>query len=132
LFYQALAQDRCLDVYARSDEYEYFAVGMEAYIAREKRLDQKLYHGHTHRELRQKDPQLLDLIEKLIHKEDISENILGARIYKAENFIYNGQLDQAITASEAVLKDDKSFIPAYHCLGRHTSTKARLIRQLTS
>lgn len=125
LFYQALEHNRCLDVYARSDEFEYFAVGMEAYITREKRLDQKLYHGHTRSELLRKDPLLLDLIEQLIRKENISENILSARIYKAENFIYTGELDEAISASESVLQDQPSFVPAFHTLGRSLLLKGK-------
>ncbi len=118
LFYQALAENKCLDVYARSDEYEYFAVGVEAYVSQQKQPDQKLYHGHTHLELARKDPELFHFIEYLSNKAAIRENILSARVHRAENFLYAGQWNQAISTSEKVLKDEARFIPAFHTLGQ--------------
>jgi len=85
LYNSALLEKICLDKYAASDEFEYFAVGVEAYISEVKRMDQKGYHGHTKEELRKKDPNLLDFIKKLSRKKDISANIQAAKNYKANN-----------------------------------------------
>lgn len=126
LFYQALAENKCLDVYARSDEYEYFAVGVEAYVSQQKRPDQKLYHGHTRLELARKDPELLHFIEYLGNKADIRENILSARVHRAENFLDAGQLDQSISTIEKVLKDEPGFIPAFHILGQVLMVKGEI------
>ena len=65
LYFEATKNRRTLDYYADSNEQEYFAQGVEAYVSEEKLPDQKITHGHTRKELQQRDPDLYIFIKKL-------------------------------------------------------------------
>ncbi len=65
LYEQGKKARRTLDFYSDSNEMEYFAVGLEAYVSEEKLPDQKITYGHTRKELLERDPALYALIEKL-------------------------------------------------------------------
>jgi len=75
LFSKAKKERRTLDFYANFNEWEYFAVGVEAYVSEEKLADQKLAYGHTRKELLERDPDLYNLIEGLGKEEshEVSE-----------------------------------------------------------
>ena len=60
---------RTLDYYADSNDHEYFAQGVEAYVSEEKLPDQKIASGHTRKELQQRDPALYIFIQKLAQVE---------------------------------------------------------------
>lgn len=65
LYLEAKKNRRTLDYYADSNEHEYFAQGVEAYVSEEKLPDQKNTNGHTRKELQQRDPALYIFIQKL-------------------------------------------------------------------
>jgi len=69
LFSKAKKERRTLDFYANFNEWEYFAVGVEAYVSEEKLADQKLAYGHTRKELLERDPDLYNFIEGLGKEE---------------------------------------------------------------
>ncbi len=69
LYRKAKKERRTLDFYADFNEWEYFAVGVEAYVSEEKLADQKLAYGHTRKELLERDPDLYDFIESLGKQE---------------------------------------------------------------
>lgn len=65
LYRKAKATRRTLDFYSDSNEMEYFAVGVEAYVSHEKLADQKITYGHTRQELARRDPELYAFIRRL-------------------------------------------------------------------
>jgi tetratricopeptide (TPR) repeat protein len=69
LYFEATKNRRTLDYYADSNEQEYFAQGVEAYVSEEKLPDQKITNGHTRKELQQRDPALYNFIQKLAQVE---------------------------------------------------------------
>jgi tetratricopeptide (TPR) repeat protein len=69
LFEKAKAGRKTLDFYADFNEFEYLAVGVEAYVSEEKLADQKVAYGHTRKELLDKDPDLYRLIERFDRKD---------------------------------------------------------------
>lgn len=68
LYDNAMREDRALDYYAETDEYEYFAQGYEAFIADVKRPATGATARHTKRDLQQRDPELYRFIEGLTKK----------------------------------------------------------------
>lgn len=68
LYQQAVVEGRVLDYYAAFNEWEYFAQGYEAYVSDFKRPNAGVTARHTKQELRQQDPALYALIERLAHK----------------------------------------------------------------
>lgn len=68
LYENAMREDRALDYYAETDEYEYFAQGYEAFIADLKRPATGATARHTKRELEMRDPELYRFLEGLARK----------------------------------------------------------------
>lgn len=66
LYHAAKLGGRCLDFYAASNEAEYFAQGVEAFVSLAKRPGCQKTHGHTRFELFRVDPDLHGLIQKWI------------------------------------------------------------------
>lgn len=66
LYKAALAEDRCLDYYAASNEAEYFGQGVEAFVSLAKRPGGETTHGHTRWELERVDPKLYAFIATLV------------------------------------------------------------------
>lgn len=116
LFDKALMEKRCLDDYAESDEFEYFAVGYEAYVSPAKKAYLKGYHGHTRGELKKRDPRLYALIEEFIRKKDTRENLLAAKISRGNQFIYAGRNDRAVEIYRQVLEARPGYMPALNAL----------------
>jgi tetratricopeptide (TPR) repeat protein len=79
LYRKAKKERRTLDFYADFNEWEYFAVGVEAYVSEEKLADQKLAYGHTRKELLERDPDLYNFIEAL-GKQESTENIMRSNL----------------------------------------------------
>lgn len=72
LYNQARQARRTLDFYSDANEFEYFAVGVEAFVSEEKLADQKITYGHTRQELKDKDPDLYDFITRLEKEAAVS------------------------------------------------------------
>lgn len=83
LFLQAKKERRTLDFYADFNEWEYFAVGVEAYVSPDKLADQKIGYGHTRQELLENDPELFYFIEGLGNLESYEESEILAAVQKA-------------------------------------------------
>lgn len=66
LYLDAKKNGRTLDFYASSNDLEYFAQGVEAYVSDEKLPDQKNTAGHVRKELEQRDPPLYAFIQKFV------------------------------------------------------------------
>jgi tetratricopeptide (TPR) repeat protein len=73
LYETAVRENRVLDYYAATDEYEYFAQGYEAFIADVKRPATGATSRHTKRELLERDPELFRFIEALGKKASAVE-----------------------------------------------------------
>ncbi|MBN2430650.1 MAG: tetratricopeptide repeat protein [Acidobacteria bacterium] len=104
LFLKAKRERRTMDFYADFNEWEYFAVGYEAYVSPEKLPGQRLVYSHTRRELQKKDPDLYRFIEGLGELPDYRESEILAVITKGRRTIDKEQaaehlayLDQALT-----------------------------------
>ena len=72
LYNDALAEGRCLDYYAASNEAEYFGQGVEAFASLGKRPGGETTHGHTRFELLRKDPALHDLVAKIVDRDPLT------------------------------------------------------------
>jgi len=83
LFLKAKRERKTLDFYADFNEWEYFAVGVEAYVSPDKLADQKIGYGHTRKELLETDPDLFYLIEGLGNLESYKESEILAAVQKA-------------------------------------------------
>ncbi|MDH5384467.1 MAG: tetratricopeptide repeat protein [Candidatus Aminicenantes bacterium] len=83
LFLKAKKERRTLDFYADFNEWEYFAVGVEAFVSLEKLADQKIGYGHTQRELLETDPDLYYFIESLGNLYSYEESEILAVVRKA-------------------------------------------------
>jgi tetratricopeptide (TPR) repeat protein len=82
LFLKAKKERKTLDFYADFNEWEYFAVGVEAYVSEEKLADQKIGYGHTRSELMEKDPDLYYFIESLANLDSYEESEVLAIVRK--------------------------------------------------
>jgi tetratricopeptide (TPR) repeat protein len=83
LFLKAKKERKTLDFYADFNEWEYFAVGVEAYVSPDKLADQKIGYGHTRNELLENDPDLYYFIEGLGNLESYEESEILAAVQKA-------------------------------------------------
>jgi tetratricopeptide (TPR) repeat protein len=66
LYQRALAEGRCLDFYAATNEAEYFGQGVEAFASLGKRPGSETTHGHTRFELRRIDRELHDFVAEVV------------------------------------------------------------------
>jgi hypothetical protein len=85
LYRRAKRDGLCLDYYAASNEAEYFAQGVEAFFSYVKVAGQPVTHGHTHFELRRRDPELFALIGELAEVDPLASGgaSLTARLFEA-------------------------------------------------
>jgi tetratricopeptide (TPR) repeat protein len=65
LYEAARREGRALDFYAAANEFEYFAVGYEAFVSSFKRPGTGLTARHTRDELKSRDPELFSLLTRL-------------------------------------------------------------------
>jgi tetratricopeptide (TPR) repeat protein len=68
LYETAVKEGRALDYYAAANEFEYFAVGYEAFVSSFKRPGATLTGRHTRDELRARDPGLFSFLTKMADK----------------------------------------------------------------
>jgi len=80
LYHAAKVGERCLDFYAASNEAEYFAQGVEAFVSLVKRPGCQKTHGHTRFELYRVDPDLYHLIQKRIGFDPLRDPEARARL----------------------------------------------------
>lgn len=102
LYGQALAQGRCLDYYAASNEAEYFGQGVEAFVSLAKRPGGETTHGHTRFELLRVDRDLHDFIAGIVDGDPLAtpgvrERVLEAAIGTA---LRCGRPQDAVVAAE--------------------------------
>jgi len=83
LYIQAKKEKYTLDWYAASNELEYFAQGIEAYLSEQKIPGQPAAMNNTKQKLYEKDIYLYKFIESLLNQESYQENIIQAYILKS-------------------------------------------------
>jgi len=101
LYRRAMAEQRCLDYYAASNEAEYFGQGVEAFVSLAKRPGSETTHGHTRFELKRIDPDLHDFIAGLVDFDPLEEPVLRERLLDAAVFvaIRCGRPEDAVVAA---------------------------------
>jgi hypothetical protein len=72
LYHAAVANGRCLDYYAATNEAEYFGQGVEAFATLAKRPGGETTHGHTRFELLRVDPELHDLVASVVDHDPLA------------------------------------------------------------
>lgn len=77
LYQRALAEGRCLDFYAATNEAEYFGQGVEAFASLAKRPGGETTHGHTRFELWRVDRDLHDFVAEVVAYDPLA--VPGAR-----------------------------------------------------
>ena len=102
LYRTAMKEKHYLDYYAASNEAEYFAQGVEAFVSLAKRPGGETTHGHTRFELLRVDRELHDFIAKVVDFDPLAdsknaEQILAAAVAVA---IRCGRGDDAVMAAE--------------------------------
>ena len=102
LYQQAMAEGRCLDYYAASNEAEYFGQGVEAFASLGKRPGGETTHGHTRFELYRVDRALHDFIAEVVDHDPLGvpgqrERLLDAAIGVA---LRTGRPLDAVVAAE--------------------------------
>ena len=85
LYQRALAEGRCLDYYAASNEAEYFGQGVEAFASLAKRPGGETTHGHTRFELHAVDRDLHDFLVGVVEFDPLAqpgrrERVLAAAV----------------------------------------------------
>ena len=83
LYKRALAEERCLDYYAASNEAEYFGQGVEAFVSLAKRPGCETTHGHTRWELMRVDPGLYEFIAELVDVDPLLDAAGRAELLSA-------------------------------------------------
>lgn len=101
LYNKALAEGRCLDYYAASNEAEYFGQGVEAFASLGKRPGGETTHGHTRFELYRVDRDLHDFLAGVVDFDPLAmpgrrERVLEAAIGVA---LRAGRAQDAVVAA---------------------------------
>jgi len=105
LFLKAKRERRTLDFYADFNEWEYFAVGYEAYVSPEKLPGQRLVYSHTRRELQEKDPDLYRFIDRLTDLPDYRESEIMAVIAKGRRTVDQEKPEEHLAYLDQALAD---------------------------
>jgi tetratricopeptide (TPR) repeat protein len=115
LYLKAKKERRTLDFYADFNEWEYFAVGVEAYVSPDKLADQKIGYGHTRNELLETDPDLFYFIESLGNMESYEESEILAAVQKARMSLRDEGKEKSLEILEEAKKlygDHLEFLDA--------------------
>jgi tetratricopeptide (TPR) repeat protein len=113
LFLKAKKERKTLDFYADFNEWEYFAVGVEAYVSEEKLADQKIGYGHTRRELLEKDPDLYYFIESLANLDSYEESEILAMVRKVMSIAREEGQEKAVENLEVAIEEYGNH-PEFH------------------
>ncbi|MFN3244929.1 MAG: tetratricopeptide repeat protein [Planctomycetota bacterium] len=102
LYKQAMAERRCLDYYAASNEAEYFGQGVEAFVSLAKRPGSETTHGHTRWELLRVDPKLYAFLVSLVDFDPLLDGAARQRLLAAsvEVALRCGRPEDAAVAAE--------------------------------
>ncbi len=101
LYGHALAQGRCLDYYAASNEAEYFGQGVEAFVSLVKRPCGETTHGHTRFELLRVDRGLHDFIAGIVDGDPLAMPGVRERVLEAAiaALLRSGRPEDAVVAA---------------------------------
>jgi tetratricopeptide (TPR) repeat protein len=105
LFLKAKRERKTLDFYADFNEWEYFAVGVEAYVSPDKLADQKIGYGHTRQELLDNDPELYYFIEGLGTLESYEESEILAAVQKARMSLRSEGKEKSLALLEEAIEE---------------------------
>ncbi len=83
LYQAAIAEGRCLDYYAASNEAEYFGQGVEAFASLCKRPGGETTHGHTRFELYALDRGLHDFVASVVDFDPLAQPAVRERLLAA-------------------------------------------------
>lgn len=83
LYQSALAEGRCLDYYAASNEAEYFGQGVEAFVSFGKHPGGETTHGHTRFELFAQDRELHDFIAGVVANDPLADPVARGPLLEA-------------------------------------------------
>jgi len=101
LYQDAIAEGRCLDYYAASNEAEYFGQGVEAFVSFGKHPGGETTHGHTRFELFAVDRGLHDFIASVVAHDPLADPTARERVLEASVAvaIRCGRATEALTAA---------------------------------
>jgi hypothetical protein len=102
LYLAARAEHRCLDFYAASNEFEYFAQGYEAFLSVVKSPFAHYLRRHTRGELRDRDPALFRMIGRLTGTPDPDPALTGLAPAILSFYEWCGD-DEALRRARALL-----------------------------
>jgi tetratricopeptide (TPR) repeat protein len=117
LFSLAKRDKRFLDYYAGSNEYEYFAQGVEAYNSTQGKQTLKATSKNTRALLYKTDKPLYDFIVEATEINDLKENFAASYTQKGDNFYYYGDFVEAENAYKAALNEVPDYYTALNSLG---------------
>lgn len=104
MYENAVAEGRCLDYYAATNDAEYFGQGVEAFVSLAKRPGYEVTHGHTRFELMRVDPALHDLIASLVDYDPLAADRTAERVAVLHACVASamkaGRFADAVTAAE--------------------------------
>lgn len=100
LYAAAMAEGRCLDYYAASNEAEYFGQGVEAFASLAKRPGGETTHGHTRFELLRVDPALHAFVARIVDNDPLAGPEREALLVAAYDVALRcGRPEDAVTAA---------------------------------
>ncbi len=102
LFIKAKKGNYTLDWYADSNEREYFAQGIEAYLSQRKLPGQSTAMSNTKQKLYEKDIDLYNFIESLLNQESYNKTFIQAYIIKS--WFVDSSKDAILLLKNAFLK----------------------------
>ncbi len=102
MYERAVADGRCLDYYAASNEAEYFGQGVEAFASYAKRPGREVTHGHTRFELWRVDRELHDFIAARVDFDPLRDPRVREAVLRAsfELALACGRPEDAAAAAE--------------------------------
>ncbi len=104
LFNNAKKINNFMDYYSASNEYEYFAQGVEAYNSPQGKLTLKATAKNTRELLLKTDKPLFDYIVQVIQKTDMKENFASSYTLSGDNYYYRGDFEAANESYQNALK----------------------------
>jgi tetratricopeptide (TPR) repeat protein len=134
LYDLARRDNRFLDYYAGSNEFEYFAQGVEAYNSIQGKQTLKATAKNTRELLYKTDKPLFEFIVDATGKTDLPENFAASYTQRGDNFYYKGDFAEAEKAYKEALATFPDYYEALNNLGSlylyfKSANEARKIHQ---
>lgn len=117
LYEKAKKDNKFLDYYAGSNDYEYFAQGVEAFNSRQGKLTLKSTAKNTPELLKSKDIELYDFIENVASNPVTNDNYAAAYLQAASIAYFDNDSDKAIFNYENAIKVKPGDLNTYLLLG---------------